>query len=142
MQKLKLGLILGIIILGIVIAGYFAAVPGIGDGEGNFPKIKISPGSFDFGEINYGDIVSYGFKVKNSGQETLEIRRVATSCACTTARISQDKLEPGEEAELLVSYDSAAMALHGSGREERIIYVRSNDSANPQVEVRIYATVK
>jgi hypothetical protein len=34
------------------------------------------------------------------------------------------------------------MALHGSGREERIIYVRSNDSANPQVEVRIYATVK
>jgi len=142
MQKLRLGLILGIIVLGIVIAGYFAAVPGVENRKGDFPKIEISPGSFDFGEIDYGDVVSYGFKVKNSGQETLEIRRVATSCACTTARISQDKLEPGEEAELLVSYDSAAMALHGSGREERIIYVRSNDSANPQVEVRIYATVK
>jgi hypothetical protein len=142
MQKLKLSLILGIIVLGMAIAGYFTAVPGMENREGDFPKIEISPGFFDFGEIRYGDVVSYGFKVKNSGQETLEIRRVATSCACTTARISQDKLEPGEEAELLVSYDSAAMALHGSGREERIIYVRSNDSANPQVEVRIYATVK
>jgi hypothetical protein len=142
MQKLKLGLILGIIVLGMAIAGYLAAVPGMENREGDFPKIEISPGSFDFGEIDYGDVVSYGFKVKNSGQETLEIRRVATSCACTTARILQNRLEPGEEVELLVSYDSAAMALHGSGREERIIYVRSNDSANPQVEVRIYATVR
>jgi len=142
MSKIGFVLILGFIVLTIAVLGYFKAIPGTNDREGDFPRIEIGPDVFDFGEISYGDVVSYSFRVKNSGQETLEIRRVATSCACTTARISQDRLEPGEEAELLVSYDSAAMALHGSGREERIIYVRSNDPVNPQVEVTIYATVK
>ena len=128
--------------MGLAVFGYFKAIPEIENQTGDFPKIEITPKIFDFGEINYGNVVSYGFKVKNSGEGVLEIKRVATSCACTTAKIAKEKIEPGEEVELLVTYDSDAMPLHGSGREERIIYLRSNDPANPQVEVRIYANVR
>ncbi len=134
--------ILGLIVFGIVVSGYFKAAPGVENQGRNFPKIEISPKVYDFGEINYGDVVSYNFMVTNLGNEILEIKRVATSCACATAKIEKERITPGEKVNLLVSYDSGLMPLHGEGREERIIYLRSNDPVNPQVEVRIYATLK
>ncbi len=132
-----------LIIIGLAIYGYFKAIPGLENHEGNLPKIEITPISFDFGEIEYGQVVEYTFKVKNTGLEVLEIRRVATSCACTTAKIVQEKINPGEEAELLVTYDTGAMSgPHGKGEQERIIYVKTNDPINPQIEAMIYANVK
>lgn len=139
--KVKFFLILGIVILGLAIFGYFKAISGPQNQE-NLPKIEITPKLFDFGEINYGDVVNYSFTVKNLGKEILDIKRVATSCSCATAKILKEKIEPGEEVELLVSYDSGAMGLHGKGKQERIIYIKSSDPINPQVEVMIYATVK
>ncbi len=133
--------IVTLIILGFAGYGYFKAVPGTQNGE-NLPKIEVSPKTFDFGEINFGDVVSYDFTVKNSGNEVLEIERIATSCPCATAQITEEKINPGESAELLVSYDSGAMGAHGRGEQERIIYVRSNDPINPQVEVTIYANAQ
>ena len=142
-SKIKFFLILGVIIFGLAIFGYFKAIPGVKNQTENLPKIEITPKVFDFGEINYGQIVKYNFKVKNIGTEILEIKRVATSCACASAKIAKEKIEPGEEVELLVTYDSGAMgSSHGKGRQERIIYVKSNDPINPQAEVMIYATVK
>ena len=140
--KVKFSLILIIVILGIVSYGYFKATPGAGNQSGNLPKIEVTPAYFDFGEINYGEVVNYSFKVKNLGNEILEIKRVATSCSCASAKIAKEKIGPGEEIELLVSYDSGAMGPHGKGEQERIIYIKSNDPINPHVEVTIYATVK
>ena len=135
-------LILVVLIVGISIFGYFKAIPGVENQTENLPKIEIRPKVYDFGEIKFGDVVNYSFLVKNLGNEVLEIKRVATSCACATAKIAKEKINPGEETELLVTYDSGSMPLHGSGREERIIYLRSNDPLYPQAEVKIYATVK
>ncbi len=141
-QKMKskgiLFLCIILAILGLAVFGYFKAV----SSEGN-AKIEISPKSFDFGEIEYGQIVEHAFKVKNSGNDVLEIKRVATSCACTTGKVEKDKLDSGEETDLLVIYDSGAMSgPHGKGEQERIIYIKSNDPINPQVEVTIHAYVK
>ncbi len=135
-----IGLVL--VILGLAVYGYFMAIPGTDNQEAR-PEIEITPQSFDFGQIEYGQVVEYIFKIKNSGQEILEIKKVATSCACTTAEVSQEKIAPDEEAELKVIYDSGAMSgSHAKGRQERIIYVKSNDPINPQVEVMIYALVQ
>ena len=141
LSNLKFFIILALVILVIAIFGYFKATPSP-KSQKNLPKIEITPKFFDFGEIKYGQVVNYSFKVKNSGQEILEIKRVATSCGCTRAKIAKEKINPGQETELLVTYDSGSMPLHGSGRQERIIYLRSNDPLYPQAEVRIYATVK
>ncbi|KKT16741.1 MAG: hypothetical protein UV98_C0023G0001, partial [Parcubacteria group bacterium GW2011_GWB1_43_6] len=110
---------------------------------GNLPQIEITPKSFDFGEVQYGDIAEYSFKIKNTGSEILEIKRLATSCGCTSAKIAKVELNPGEEADLRVTYDSGAMSgPHGKGEQERIIYVKSSDPVNPQVEVMVYANVR
>lgn len=130
-------------ILGLAIAGYLKAVPGVENQTDSRPQIEISPNSFDFGEIKYGQISEYIFMVRNSGNEILEIKKVATSCACTKGSISKDKIAPGEEIELKVSYDTGAMSgPHGMGKQERIIYIKSNDPINPQIEVTIHAYVK
>ncbi len=143
MSKSKLWIILILIIVVLAIYGYFKAIPGSENQAANQPRIEAFPKSWDFKEINYGEILEYTFKVKNLGKEVLEIRKVATSCACTTAEINKERINPNEEAELLVRYDTGAMSgSHAKGNQERIIYIRSNDSLNPQIEVMIYAYVR
>ncbi len=127
----------------VVFYGYSKAIPPAGNNQ-NAPKIEISPASYDFKEVEFGKIVNYTFKIKNSGQEVLEIKRVATSCGCTTAKVLNTSINPGEETDLLVTYDTAAMGSgpHGTGNQERIIYVKSNDPNNPQINATISAYVK
>ncbi len=131
-------------ILGLATFGYFKATPGLKNQTKNEAKIEITPKSFNFGKVNFGERAEFAFKVENIGNKILEIKRVSTSCACTTAKINKEKIAPKETAELLVSYDTAAMGSgpHGKGKQERIIYVKSNDPLNPQVEVMIYAYVQ
>lgn len=129
-------------VIGLAFLGYLKAVPGAGN-QSNLPKIEITPSSYDFGEIQYKDIVNYNFKIRNNGNVDLSINRVATSCGCTTAKIAKTTLAPNEEAELQVTYNSGLMTgSHGKGRQERIIYIKSNDPVNPQVEASIYGTVR
>jgi len=93
--------------------------------------------------IEYGQIVQYVFKVKNIGSEVLKITKTATSCGCTTVEIEKKSIEPGEEVNLKVEYNTGMMSgSHAKGRQERIIYVKSNDPASPQAEVVIKALVK
>ncbi len=135
--------VIAAVILGIAAFGYFQSVPNSKE-ENNSPKIEIQPKVFDFGQAKYGDVLRHKFKIKNSGNRVLEIKRVATSCGCTSAKVSKEKINPGETAELLVTYDTGAMGSgpHGKGKQERIIYIKSNDPASPQVEVMIYAYVR
>src|SRR3989344_140395 len=140
-MKLKFFLALGIIILGVGVFGYFKAISVPEDRE-NLPKIEVSPKDYNFGNINYGDAVNYTFLVKNVGVSLLEIKRVATSCACTTAKISKEVIEPGDAAELEVTYNSGQMTgSHGRGPQERIIFVKSSDPITPQAQVIIYGNV-
>lgn len=140
--KVKFFIILGILILSLAIFGYFKAIPEAED-QNNVPKIEITPKSWDFGDVEYGQVLEHNFKVKNSGNIILEIKRVATSCACTTGKVEKDKLNPGEETNLLARYDTGSMSgPHGQGEQERIIFIKTNDPINPQVEVEIHAYVR
>lgn len=142
-SKVKFSLILGLIILSLAVYGYFKSVPGVDNQATSRPQIEINPLSFDFGDIVYGQVVEQAFKVRNTGSEILEIKRLATSCGCTSAKIAKEQINPGEEAELRVTYDTGAMSgPHGKGRQERIVYIKSSDPVNPQIEIMIYADVK
>lgn len=143
--KLKFFLISGTVILLIAALGYFRATPNPSPEKNNSQRseIMIEPKIFDFGEVEFGEIVEQIFEVKNNGNEILEIKRVSTSCGCTKAKIDKEKLEPNESTTLLVTYDSGAMGRTVIGKKvERFIYIRSNDPVNPQVEAVIYARVK
>ena len=142
-SKILFSIIFILGLIAVIFYGYLKATPPAVSNE-NAPKIEISPASYDFGQIDFGKIIDYTFKVKNSGQEVLEIKRIATSCGCTTAKASKTSLNPGEETDLLVIYDTAAMGSgpHGTGNQERIIYIKTNDPNTPQINVSISAYVK
>lgn len=143
-MKFKYSLIIFFIILiAFSVYGYFKAIPGVENQGAKLPEIELSLDSFDFGEIEYGQIAEQVFKVKNSGEEVLEIKRLSTSCACTSAEIEKEILNPGEEVNLLIKYNTGLMTGdHAKGNQERIIYIKSNDPVNPQVEITIKAYVK
>lgn len=131
------------LIISIAVFGYLKAVAPLSGNVADKPKIEVAPESYDFGDVKYGDKVDYTFRVKNSGGADLEILKVSTSCGCTTAEISKEKIAPGEEAELRVKFNSAAMGEVGAyGEQKRIIYIKSNDPPSPQKEINIKANVK
>lgn len=142
-KKIIILLTVIIVILGVIAYGYSKAIPPLKNEGQPRPQIIITPKTFDFGNVDFGLVAKYTFKIKNSGNEVLAIQRVATSCACTSAKVSQEKINPGEEAELTVEYDTKLMGSgpHGKGQQERIIYVKSNDPISPQAEVTISAFV-
>lgn len=144
MKKFKYTLIIFLIVfVAFAIYGYFRAIPGLDDLTEKYPIIEAIPDFFDFGEIQYGETVKHTFIIKNSGEEVLEINRLSTSCACTSAEIGKKILNPGEEIDLFVTYNTGLMTgAHAKGNQERIIYIKTNDPVNPQIEVIIKAYVK
>jgi hypothetical protein len=54
------------------------------------PKLVIASMEYNFGAVKPGTPLKYTFKVKNEGQDALEIKSVSPSCGCTTSNF--DKL--------------------------------------------------
>jgi hypothetical protein len=103
-------------------------------------KIELSDAEFDLGTIPNTKSVSQAFEVRNVGQGRLEIAGVSTSCGCTTAKVSDQQLAPGEATELTVTYDPQAHD-GATGQFLRIVYLRSDDPETPEATLTIRVTV-
>ncbi len=105
----------------------------------NDPRIKVEPESHDFLDIIKGTVVEYSFNVWNIGGSDLEILSVSTSCGCTKGWIDNEVIAFGEFTLLHVSFDPNA---HNSvGSLKRIVYIKSNDPINPEIDIPIYVNV-
>lgn len=108
------------------------------------PKIKVSPESFNLGLVKYGDIPEKIIKVKNAGSKPLKILRLSTSCGCTQAFIEEkDKIiAPGKSVDMLVTFNPAVHKDDSDlGELTRIIYLKTNDPIEPEIEVELQANV-
>ncbi len=104
----------------------------------NAPKIEYNSRTFEFGEIPEGKKVDYTFKIMNKGKKPLVIRSVTTSCDCTTGQPTSNTIQPGQETEMKISFDS-----HGKmGMQNKIITVISNDPGHATTILRVTGTVK
>lgn len=137
MKKIIL-ILVPILLLGAY--GYFQATGKIIDGD--YPVAVVEPSYYDFGEMAMEDVVEYDFVLRNEGEGVLEVRNIATSCGCAKAELEENIIAPGESTILKVIYEPALMSSHTRGEGERIVYLRTNDPVNPQVEVKIKAYVK
>lgn len=108
------------------------------------PKIQISPTNYDFGTVVYGDVTKREFIVTNTGSDPLQILKLSTSCGCTSAVMAdEDKtIQPGKSVTMQVSFDPAVHKDDSDlGDLTRVIYIKSNDSNNSEVEATIKAFV-
>ncbi len=82
------------------------------DGRVQHANIEFEEDFVDFGTIRHGEVLSYTFKFKNTGNNTLLIMNIVPGCGCTSTKLSKKVLKPSEEASLEVVFDSRGW--HGS----------------------------
>lgn len=124
--------------------------------------LEAEESSFDFGVISMAaGNVSRSFKIKNSGAGPVTIKKIYTSCMCTTAILNKggnksgpfgmpghgsatrlkETIGPGEEAEIEVVFDPAAHGPEGTGLIKRVVYVESDSEAAPKLQLTFEANV-
>jgi hypothetical protein len=115
------------------------AVPAFAqEGESPQPKIYLPHTLWDFGYVPKTGSVSHTYQIKNIGDDTLIIVKVRTTCGCTTAPLSKQRLAPGETAEMEVIFDPRRIKVGESSKRLQVI---SNDSVNPFADVRFTAKI-
>jgi hypothetical protein len=103
------------------------------------PAIFVDPPSYDFGTIPQ-ETVTHSFTVMNKGDKDLVIGKITTSCGCTTAKIDQKIIPPGQKATLEVTFDP--LAHDTKGKTTRTVHLETNDPKYPVKDVKIRAFVK
>jgi hypothetical protein len=76
-------------------------------GQSVLPVMEFTQVEHDFGKVIQGEIVSYSFKFKNTGNADLVIANVSASCGCTAGEYPRTPVRPGEEGTIEVSFDSS-----------------------------------
>ncbi|MDH4229678.1 MAG: DUF1573 domain-containing protein [Nitrospirota bacterium] len=101
------------------------------------PRMEFQEREHHFGRVVQGKVMDYRFYFTNVGDADLAISEVTTPCGCTAVLAGQDVIPPGGQSFIDVSYDSAAR----SGEVTRVITVHSNDSEEPELELKVVAQV-
>ena len=115
----------------------------------------------NFGQMAVSDEKTARFVLKNTGQAPLALKEFETNCNCTFARIKvplgespeinmrmhtpasfvwKTTLNPGEEAEIFITYKPAVMPVYGL--VTRSLLFRTSDPEKPKVELKVVAVVK
>ncbi|MEG2573853.1 MAG: DUF1573 domain-containing protein [Bacteroides sp.] len=90
------------------------------------PQLSFSQKAHDFGTIPWNKPVTAEFKVTNTGNSTLVISNVTTSCGCTLAEWTKQPIAPGEEGVISSTFDAKAL-----GHFSKSIGIYSNASPKP-----------
>ena len=72
----------------------------------NVAKITFEEESFDFGEVEEGDVVTHVYKFTNTGKVPLVISNARSTCGCTVPSWPKDPIPPGEGGELEVRFNT------------------------------------
>jgi len=102
------------------------------------PKIKFKEESWNFGKVNQGEVLDHEFVFTNSGDATLIIQKVSTTCGCTAALASEDKIAPGKEGKIEIKFDTRGYG----GALSKLIFVESNDPTEARKQLQISADIE
>ncbi len=87
-----------------------------------YGKFKFEEESFDFGDIQQGDVVEHAFKFTNVGDAPLKISNIKASCGCTTPSWPREAIAPGAEGEILVKFNSRGK----QGQQNKTVTISAN----------------
>ena len=87
--------------------------------------------------VQSGSLVSHAFVVTNTGDQTLSITNVVTSCGCTTAALDKRDLAPGESVSVTATVNTTGF----QGTVTRTVSVSSNDPVNPTAVLQMVMTI-
>lgn len=100
------------------------------------PQITFEKVTHDFGEVGLMKKLSTEFKFANTGGSLLKIEYIK-SCCGVIPKIDQKQYKPGKSGIVKVEYRAG----DNPSIEKKHLYVISNDTANPKLELTIEAKV-
>jgi len=106
--------------------------------EAQKPKLVVDRDTWDFGRVKQGETLNHEFVFRNAGQALLNVKNVETSCGCTAALVTENKLAPGKEGRVKVSFSTAGY----SGQVTKYIFLDSDDPDQPRLQLKITADVE
>ncbi|GBD89877.1 hypothetical protein BMS3Abin04_00590 [bacterium BMS3Abin04] len=101
------------------------------------PKITAKNPKFDFGKVLQHRYVSHNFVIFNSGDDTLKIEGVTSSCGCTVAQLTKDELLPGDSTVIKATFNTG----NRRGKQRKHIYIYTNDKNNRELRLSFTANV-
>jgi len=119
------------------VVGALMILCALGSAEGQ-PKLEISEGAkFSLGKIYRGEVVERTLTLKNTGTDTLEVRRVDATCGCTGTVVSSRSIPAGSTGSLRITFNSKNF----SGQVHKSVTISSNASNAPQMLVEFTADI-
>ena len=100
-------------------------------------KIKFESLEINYGEISKGDNGVRIFKFTNIGSKPLIINKVYSSCGCTIPKKPSSPIDPGQDDEIQVKYDTNRI-----GPIRKTITVLSNAINSPTISLKITGNVE
>lgn len=170
-NKTPILMIAGTVVIFVLVLGFLFSVDQkqqdqenvLASTEPSNGTLSVESSDYDFGVINmYDGDVSHRYQVTNNSDEPVTIGEVYTSCMCTTAQaIYSDgstsaiagmrghssptylnrTIEAGESVDIEAVFDPAAHGPSGVGPIHRSIFVKTNSTTQPQIELTFDSNV-
>ncbi len=99
---------------------------------GSGPGIRFTETEHDFGDVVHGKKPSVEMVFSNTGDETLIIKRLRSSCGCAKAVKGSRSVTPGSTGRIEARIDTNGMS---PGRHSKTISVYSNDPAQRKTKL-------
>lgn len=106
------------------------------DASTAMPELTFDCNMHDFGRLTSGEVISYSFHFRNTGNADLVISSCSASCGCTVADFPRNRIAPGDDGYIVVTFNSKGK----SGQQYQEVNVFSN--AQPaRTQIKIMAQV-
>ena len=103
------------------------------------PRIHFTEKAWDFKEAVQGQTLTHHFEFENRGKAPLIISLIRSGCStCSGAVVDSKVTKPGQKGRIKATFYTGQVA----GPQNKRLYVHSNDSSAPYVELTIRGTVK
>ena len=102
------------------------------------PPIVVDPNCYDFGKVNQGEVLKHTFMFKNTDPDTINIKEVNTSCACTSTKIDKKVVASGEEVPIEITFETKGY----SGLKKRQLFVHTDSKKNSLTIFEIQADIQ
>jgi hypothetical protein len=106
--------------------------------KANAPKISFENPNYNFGTVNAGTQVEYDFQFTNKGKSDLEIRKINTTCGCTTSAPKDKIIKPGASSTIKATFNTSGYR----NAQTKVVTVITNDPTSPTITLWLKGTVQ
>jgi hypothetical protein len=106
--------------------------------KSNAPKIAFDNPNYNFGEVKAGTLVTYDFQFVNNGKTNLEIRKINTTCGCTSSAPKDKIIKPGASSSIKATFNTTGY----KNAQTKVVTVITNDPASPTITLWLKGTVQ